>query len=63
MDNRLPPDFAPAQRRLALANVVRDADPMELVRAIAQEWPAKLGRARAVAYAKTLADMIERAGE
>jgi len=60
MDNPLPQSgYAAHAGRIALAAQVRSVMPMNLMQAIAQEWPAKLGKAQALAHARALVDMIE----
>jgi predicted Zn-dependent protease with MMP-like domain len=60
MIDQLPQDFTAAQRRVAIARFVADANPRDLMDAIAQEWPAKCGgKAQALAHARALVDMIE----
>jgi hypothetical protein len=63
MDNPLPQDFTAAQRRVAIARFVADTNPRDLMEAIAQEWPARLGKAQALARTRALVDMIEGAGK
>jgi type IV secretory pathway TrbF-like protein len=59
MDNPLPKGFTAAQRRVAIARFVADTNPRDLMQAIAQEWPAKLGKAQALAHAWVLVGMSE----
>lgn len=59
MDNPLPKGFAASAQRVKLARSVASANPRDLIDAITDVWPAKLGKAQALAHARALVDKLE----
>lgn len=59
MDKPLPQNFTAATRVALLAQIVRENYAADVAQAIVQEWPAKIGKAIALAQLRAMIDKIE----